>query len=140
MLGVISTLNLDDYGVEDIGKIELVIPNAQRAAQEDKKANILINGKKLEINQFTNNIVANSISAMVKSLKTENDIKTVDVEISGICCENVIDAEIDLKANGDAVAINKFTRGILKETIFAIISTLKIDDEISSIKIRVEGD
>ena len=140
VLGVISTLNLDDYGVEDIGKIELVIPNAQRAAQEDKKANILINGKKLEINQFTNNIVANSISAMVKSLKTEDDIKTVDVEISGICCENVIDAEIDLKANGDAVAINKFTRGILKETIFAIISTLKIDDEIGSIKIRVEGD
>ena len=140
VLGVISTLNLDDYGVEDIGKIELVIPNAQRAAQEDKKANILINGEKLEINQFTNNIVANSISAMVKSLKTEDDIKTVDVEISGICCENLIDAEIDLKANGDAVAINKFTRGILKETIFAIISTLKIDDEIGSIKIRVEGD
>ena len=108
VLGVISTLNLDDYGVEDIGKIELVIPNAH------------------------------SISAMVKSLKTEDDISTIDVEISDICCENVIDAEIDLKANGDVVAINKFTRGILKETIFAIISTLKIDDEIGSIKIRVE--
>ena len=139
VLGVISTLNLDDYGVEELGKIELIIPDGQRKAPQDKKVNILINDKKLEINQFTNNIVANSINGMVKSLKTEGDARTIDIEISGICCENVIDAEIDLKANGDAVAINKFTRGILKETIFAIINSLKVDDEINNIKIKVEG-
>ena len=138
VLGVINTLNLDDYGVEDIGKIELVIPNGQNASQEDKIANILINDEKLEINQFTNNIVANSIDAMVKSLKTEDDIKTIDIEISNICDENLIDADIDLKTNGNAVAINKFSQGILKETIFAVINTLKIDDEINNIKIRVD--
>ncbi|WP_407454218.1 molybdopterin-guanine dinucleotide biosynthesis protein B [Methanobrevibacter sp.] len=138
VLGVINTLNLDDYGVEDIGKIELIIPDAKKTAPKDKNANILINDKKLEINQFTNNIVSNSINAMVKSLKTEEDIKTIDVEISNINDGNLIDADIDLKTNGNPVSINKFSRGILKETIFAIINTLKLDDKINNIKIKVE--
>ena len=34
--------------------------------------------------------------------------------------------------------INDFTQGILKETIYAIISTLKVNDEINQIKIKVE--
>lgn len=138
VLGVISTLNLDDYGVEDISDVELIIPNTQKAAPEDKKTSILINDKKLEINQFTNNIVANSICAMVKSLKTEDEVKTIDIEISNVCDENLIDADISLKTNDNNVAINKFTRGILKETIFAAINTLKTDGEINNIKIRVE--
>lgn len=37
VLGVISTLNLDDYGVDDISNIELIIPNTQKVAPEDKK-------------------------------------------------------------------------------------------------------
>lgn len=139
VLGVISTLNLDDYGVDDIGKIELIIPDPQSTINKaDKKATILINDKKLMINKFTNDIVANSIKAMVNSLKTEEDIKTIDIEISNIADENLIDADIDLKTNGNAVSINKFSRGILKETIFAVINTLKTDGEISNIKIRVE--
>lgn len=138
VLGVISTLNLDDYDVGDISNIELIIPNTQKAAPEDKKISILINDKKLEINQFTNNIVANSISAMVKSLKTEDEVKTIDIEISNVCDENLIDADISLKTNDNSVAINKFTRGILKETIFAAINTLKTDGEINNIKIKVE--
>ena len=40
--------------------------------------------------------------------------------------------------NGNDVKINEFTSGILKETIFAVINALKIDEEISNIKIKVE--
>lgn len=138
VLGVINTLNLEDYGVEDIGKVELIIPDSEKPTAEDKKAEILINDEKLEINKFTNNIIANSVVAMVKSLKTEDDIKSIDIEIADIRDENLIDADIDLKTNGNDVAINKFSRGILKETIFAIISTLKINGEINNIKIKVE--
>ena len=139
VLGVINTLNLDDYGVKDIGKIELIIPDPQSTPNKvNKETTILINDEKLMINRFTNDIVTNSINAMVKSLKTEDDVKTIDIEISNILNENLIDADINLKTNGNAVSINKFSRGILKETIFAIINTLKIDDEISNIKIRVE--
>lgn len=138
VLGVINTLNLDDYGVEDIGKIELIIPNSENPVPEDKKVRISINDEKLEINRFTNNIIANSVTAMIKSLKTEDDVKSIDIEISNICDESMIDAEIELKTNGNDVAINKFSRGILKETIFAIISTLKVNGEINNIKIKVE--
>ena len=139
MLGVISTLNLEDYGVDDINKIELLIPNAQTKANRiDKNTTILINDKKLMINKFTNDIITNSINAMVKSLKTEEDIESIDIEIANITDENLEDANIDLKTNNNPVDINNFSSGILKETIFAIINALKIDEEIANIKIKVE--
>lgn len=139
MLGIISTLNLDEYGVEDINKIELIIPDAQTKANKiDKKTTILINEKKLMINKFTNDIITNSINAMVKSLKTEENVKTIDIEITNISNENLENANIDLKTNAHPVAINKFSSGILKETIFAIVNALKIDEEIAKINIRVE--
>jgi molybdopterin-guanine dinucleotide biosynthesis protein B len=138
VLGVINTLNLEGYGVSDIGKIELIIPDSTaQPAQNDKKATILINDERLEINQFTNNIVANSISAMVNSLKTEYAVETIDIEISNIINENLVDADIILETNSKPVEINKFTCGILKETVFAVISTLKIDGEINNIKVNV---
>lgn len=139
VLGVISTLNLKDYGVDEIENIELLIPNNETAASgNDRKATILINGKDLEINQFTNDIVANSISAMVSSLKTEGDVNEIDIEISGISNGNVAGAGIALKTNGKPLEINEFTCGILKETVFATVSTLKIDGEINNIKIVIE--
>ena len=140
ILGVIKTLNLDDYGVEDINKIELLIPDAQATSKIDKKTTILINDKNLGINKFTNDIITNSINAMVNSLKTEDNIKSIDVEISNIYNKNLTDAKITLKTNNNPVTINEFTSKILKETIFAVISTLKIDGEINNIKIKVESD
>lgn len=139
ILGVINTLNIDDYGVENINNIELIVPDSQtKQNKADKKTTILINDENLEINQFTNDIITNSIVAMVNSLETEDTVKTIDVKISNIANEKLSDANILLKTNGNDVEINEFTSGILKETIFAIINTLKVDDEISSIKIRVE--
>ena len=139
VLGVINTLNLEDFGVSDIGKIELIIPN-ENTPQNPSDANctILINGKNLDINEFTNNIVSNSIKGMVKSLKTEDNIKTIDIEISNINTD-LTDAGITVKTNGHDVEINKFTQGILKETIYAIINSLKTDEKISKITIKVEN-
>lgn len=138
VLGVIATLNLDDYNVNDVKKIELLIPEGAEIEKSEAKTTILINDKPLEINHFTENIVGNSIRGMVNSLKTEDNVKTIDIEISDIKNNEVIDSEITLKTNGHPVEINEFTRGILKETIFATVSSLKIDDEINNLKIKVE--
>ena len=139
ILGVISTLNLEDYGVEDVDKIELIIPDSQTTPKKiEKETTILINDKKLMINSFTNDIITNSINAMVKSLKTEDNVQTIDIEISNIEDENLEKADISLKTNNNPVEINEFSRGILKETIFAVINTLKIDEDINNIKIKVE--
>ena len=139
VIGVINTLNLKDFGVKDIGKIELVIPNENaRPECAGAKSEITINNKVLDINEFTNNIVTNSIIGMIKSLKTEDNVKQIDIHISNIENEDLTNAEISLKTNGHDVEINDFTQGILKETIFAIVNTLKIDSEINEIKIRVE--
>lgn len=138
VLGVINTLNLDDYNVEDVKKIELIIPDECEIEKNELMAGILINDKPLEINLFTEDIIANSIRAMVNSLDTEDDVKTIDIEISDISSEDLENAEITLKTNNHPVEINEFTRGILKETIFAVINTLKIDDEITNIKIKLE--
>ena len=139
VLGVISTLNLKDYGGEDVGKVELVIPDEPAPIETgERNATVLVNDKDLEINKFTNNIISNSIVAMVSSLKTEGNVNTIDIEIDGIEDENVMDADISLKTNGKSVDINKFSRGILKETVFAIVNSLKIDEKIKNIKIKVE--
>ena len=136
--GVINTLNLKDFGVEEIGKIELIIPDKESIEKLiDANCSILINGKTLMINHFTRNIVSNSIKGMINAIKTEPDVKLIDIEISKIGAE-LKDADITLKTNGHDVEINDFTQAILKETIFATINTLKIDDEISDIKIQVK--
>ncbi|MBR5953893.1 MAG: molybdopterin-guanine dinucleotide biosynthesis protein B [Methanobrevibacter sp.] len=140
ILGVISTLNLDEYGVEDVNKIELVIPDTKSTSKVDKKTTIIINDNNLKINKFTNDIITNSINAMVNSLKIEGNVEKIDIEISDIYNKSLKGANITLKTNDNPVDINEFTRGILKETIFAVIDTLKIDDEINNIKIKVWSD
>ena len=139
VIGVVNTLNLKDYDVEGIGKIELIIPDkVKEQTPVDAECEILINGKPLEINEFTTNIVSSSIKGMVNSIKTEDNVRRIDIEISQIA-EELEDAEIMLKTNGHDVEINKFTAGILKETIYAIINSLELeDDEINNIKIKVE--
>lgn len=138
VLGVINTLNLDDYDVGDVKKIELIIPDEAEIKKSEGKTSILINDNPLEINQFTEDIVRNSIKAMVNSLKTEESIRTIDIEISDIENNNVADSEIALKTNEHPVEINGFTREILKETIFAVITSLDIDGKINNLKIRLE--
>ncbi len=74
---------------------------------------------------------------MVNSIKTEDNVKKIDIEISNI--ENDLsDADIILKTNSHDVEINDFTQRILKETIYAVVNSLKIDEKISKITIRVE--
>ena len=75
---------------------------------------------------------------MVNAIKTEDDVKLIYVEIKNINSNDLRTADITLKTNNHDVEINDFTQGILKETIFAIINTLKIDTEIKDIKIEVE--
>ena len=138
VLGVINTLNLKDYDVEDIGKIELIIPNENAGqSQADAECIILINDKNLEINEFTKSIVSNSIKGMVKSIKTEDDIKRIDIEISDIG-EDLSHADISVKTNGHDVELNTFTQSIMKETIYAVINSLKIDDDIRKITVEVK--
>ena len=137
-LGIINTLNVKDYGVEDISKIELVINNESEIKNDKSKSEIFINQKPLEINMFVMDIISNSIKGMINSLKTDEDVEKITVEIKGIENNELYNADIDLKINDNNLDINKFTCGIIKESVFAMISTLKIDEEINEIKIDVE--
>ena len=139
VVGVINTLNLKDFGVEDIGKIELIIPDA-KSKQKPKECltNIEINGKPLIINTFTNDIVTNSIKAMINTLKTKDEVRTIEIVISNVNPEDLSKSDICVKTNDEDLKINEFTQGILKETIYAIITTLKVSEEINKIKIKVE--
>ena len=62
IVGVINTLNLEDYNVSEIGKIEVVIPNENSPKNpSDAQCSILINGNDLEINAFTKINIATNI-------------------------------------------------------------------------------
>ena len=125
---------------EDIEKIELIVHKKKNPQNPiDANCTILINNKNLEINEFTTKIVSNSIKAMVNSIKTEDNVKKIDFEISNIVDGDLTKSDILLKTNDHDVEINKFTQGILKETIYAIINSLKLEDEeVHEIKINVE--
>ena len=139
IVGVINTLNIEDYNVSEIGKIEVVIPNENSPKNpSDAQCSILINGNDLEINAFTKNIVSNSIKGMINAIKTEDNVKAIDIEITNIKDKKLENATIDLKTNGHDVELNAFTQAILKETIFSTVNSLKIDAEINEIKIKVE--
>lgn len=139
VLGVINTLNLKDFGVDTIGKVELIIPDAN-SKQKPKECltEIEINNNPLIINSFTNDIVTNSIKAMINSLKTDEDVEKIEITISDINPDDLSQSNIGVKINDGNLKINDFTQGILKETIYAIINTLKVNDEIEEIKIKVE--
>lgn len=139
ILGVINTLNLKDYGVEKIGKVEVVIPEKEKVQKaKEAKSEILINDKPLEINRFTNDIVSNSINAMVNSLKTEEKVKIISIEIINICEGNLENSDISVDVNNNPLEINNFTQGILKETIYAIINCLHTDEPINKINVEVK--
>nr|WP_295160560.1 molybdopterin-guanine dinucleotide biosynthesis protein B [uncultured Methanobrevibacter sp.] len=139
VLGVINTLNLKDFGVDSIGKVELIIPDA-KSKQKPKECltEIEINGQPLSINSFTNDIVTNSVKAMVNSLKTDGTVEKIEILISDVDPDDLSKSDIAVKINDSNLKINDFTQGILKETIYAIVNTLKVDDEIKEIKIKVE--
>ena len=139
VLGVINTLNLEEFSVEKIGKIELIIPTEEMDQNPvDAKCKVLINNNALELNEFAEKIVSNSIKAMINSIKTEDDVKTIDINITDIRNGELENSEITIKTNNHDVGINRFTSGILKETIYSIINSLEIDDEIKEITIKVE--
>ncbi len=139
VVGVINTLNLEEFNVEKIGKIELIIPTEEiNQTPTDAKCEVSINNKNLELNEFATKIVSNSIKAMINSIKTEDNVKTIDINISNIEKGKLENSQITLKTNSHDVEINKFTSGILKETIYAVINSMKIDDEIKEINVKVE--
>ncbi|SEK80143.1 molybdopterin-guanine dinucleotide biosynthesis protein B [Methanobrevibacter gottschalkii] len=138
VLGVINTLNLDDYNVEKISNIELIIPNEVDKTPINAECTVLINGNNLKINNFAKNIVANSIKGMINSIKTEDNAKMIDIAISNIKNNELKKATINLKVNNHNVEINRFTQKILKETIFAIVNSLRINEEIAELRIKVE--
>lgn len=138
VLGIINTLNLKDYNIDEVKDIEVLIPDENTLQKENTNLKIKINEKPLKINNFTKNIVSNSIKAMVKSLKTPDEVKSINLTISNIKNENLIDSDITLKTNNEYLEINKFSQGILKETTYAIINSLKTEEKITKIEIKLE--
>ena len=143
VLGIIKTLHIEEYGVKDINKVELIINNKDNLDLNPKvEANVLINNKELSLNLHTNNFVANSVFGMIDSLSTDEDARIAQVNISKIQADNLEESEASLTVNNKEVKINKFVKGILKETIFGMVKSLKLGEininEIETINITVK--
>ena len=129
ILGIIKTLNLTDYDINEINDIEVIIPNKSTLTPTKGNVNLEINDEKIELNQFTNKILTNSINAMINSLKTPKNIEKIEI--------NLTHNSIDININKQTLEINKFTKNLLRETIYAIISSLKTPADINEIKIKM---
>ena len=139
MLGILNTLDIEEYGATDMNKIELVIDNSDEKEKKiPKKCEIIINGERLEVKRLDAKLISNSVKSMVSSLKLEEEAEKIDLKISDIS-EDAVNAEVYLNVNDRPLEINEFVRGILKETTLAILKNLKISEEIEEIQIVVEG-
>lgn len=140
ILGILNTLDIEEYGSTNMDKIELLIDNKTK---KDKKlptnAYILINNKKIDVKSRDLKIISNSVKSIVSSLKLDEDAETIDLRITNIFDYNLINAEVDININKKPLFINEFVKGILKETIFSIIKLLKISKDIKEIQIVVEN-
>ena len=142
ILGIIKTLHIEEYGVKDINKVELIINNEDNIDLNPKvEASVLINNKELSLNHHTNNFVANSVFGMINSLSTDEDARIAQINISKIQAENLEESEASLTVNNKEVRINAFVKGILKESIFGMVKSLKLGEihinEIETINITV---
>ena len=127
--GIINTLNLKEFEVDEIKNIELLIPDCE-LKERSNSIEVMINNKNLKINKFTSNLLSNSITAMIESLKTPENYKTTDIVIT--------DEDIDVKLDGNTLDLNNFSKKILNQTITSQISALKTESEIKEIKIKIE--
>lgn len=136
-------MHIEEYGVKDINKVELIINNEDNIDLNPKvEANVLINNNEISLNHHTNNFVANSVFGMINSLNTDEDARIAQVDISKINQENLKESEARLTVNNKDVEINAFVKGILKETIYGMIKSLKLGEldinEIETINITVK--
>lgn len=143
ILGIIKTLHIEEYGVKNINKVELIINNKDNIDLNPKvEANVLINNKQISLNHHTNNFVANTVFGMINSLNTDENAEIAKINISKINQENLKESEANLIVNNEDVKINTFVKGILKETIVGMIKSLKLGEldinEIKTINITVK--
>lgn len=143
ILGIIKTLHIEEYGVKNINKVELIINNKDNIDLNPKvEANVLINNKQISLNHHTNNFVANTVFGMINSLNTDENAEIAKINISKINQENLKESEANLIVNNKDVEINTFVKGILKETIVGMIKSLKLGEldinEIKTINITVK--
>lgn len=139
ILGILNTLDIEEYGATDLNKIELVIKNDENSNKIiPTKAIILINNEALEIKKLDLKLISSSVKSMVGSLKIKEEPKKIDLKITNIKDDSLVNADVNLKVNDKDLEINEFVRGILKETTFAILKNLKITREIKEIEIMVE--
>lgn len=131
VIGAIKSLNLEQYNIEHLKNIQLLIDGNNHSKKVTKKyVDLKINETDIKLNVFTKNIIINTVFSMVDSLNTE-PINTIHIKIA----EN----ETLLDINNSNVKINKFVQSILKETIKGMVKSLKRNDEcIKTIEINIK--
>lgn len=147
LLGLISTLNTEQYNVKQFEKIDLVIANPDLENKidslKDSTTEIKVNDKEIEINTFVQEYVKNAIEGLVKSLKLNEykieKLEKIEAEITDITSGNVENSNIKLAINNKPIDINNFVCGIMKESIFAMVKSLESDFNIEDIyKIEIK--
>lgn len=136
MLGIVNSLNIDQYGAKDLNKIELIIDNREKRENKielkEKKISLTINGKDIGINKFVNNFLIDTLTGMLNSLKIDNHrFNNVEIEITN-------KTDLTLIIDDKIIEINQFVNNIMIETIQSMVSSLNnIDEDIETLKIKI---
>lgn len=135
-IGMIKALNLEQFGVDRIENVQLLIQgNADNENNaENKEIKLKLNNINIGLNEFTQTFMINTIFSMVHSLKIDREkYNTLTIKMS--------EENNSLTVNEENIKINTFVKKILKETIYGMLKSLKTKeygvDEIKDIEINI---
>ena len=150
VVGLLKALNYEDYGINYINNIELLINHNNRKGEnmvnDNKNIDVKVNDIEIETNEFVSNYLRDTLFGMISALHTKeygvDDIESAEITIVKVDPEHMNRAEIALSVNGKAIGINEFVGGIMKESIYGMIKALKTEkfgvDEIKDIDIKIK--
>ena len=99
--------------------------------EKNYKSQLMVNGKTIEMNEFTEEFLARITVGAVTTLKGVEYIRTVDL--------NQDRGDVVVKVNGEEIELTPFPNNVIANTLSGLVSTLKgIDkDNITGIDIKV---
>ncbi len=98
---------------------------------KDFKAELVVNNEPIELNPFTEQFLARTVSGAVSSLRGGEDIGKLELYLEP--------GNVRVIVNGDELPVTPFPRDIMSGTVVGMVSSLKGVDKAERITIKIEA-
>ena len=94
-------------------------------------ARLTVNGNSIELNPFTEQLLARTTAGLVSSLRDAEEWHNLELHLE--------QRDLHITVNGEELTLTPFPSDVITNTLIALISSLKGVDRIDSLKIEVRA-